>query len=303
MTAAPPADRAPAREPTPAASMTVPAHLPGATMPDRSFDATILLRNEQTDGALSAIALTVPAGWSGPPLHHHAFDEAFYVLEGQLTFQLDDELVTAGPNTLLFAPGDSVHTLANLHATQARYLLLCTPAGFERRFDPAAAAGTIPETAVVGDTIANSGPEPPRRLPPVPRGINVLVRGDDGTARIAVMDNSVAVSFAGPLLHHHDFDELFYVLEGELTFQIHDAVSTRRAGELAFAARGAHHTWANHSDAPARTLIVCTPAGFEPYFAQMAARRAGVEPPAWTQRPIPPTTVVGPQISRDRAPR
>jgi quercetin dioxygenase-like cupin family protein len=137
----------------------------------------------------------------------------------------------------------------------------------------------------------------------VPRGINVLVRGDDGTGRIAVMDNSVGASFAGPPLHHHDFDELFYVVEGELTFQIRDAVVTRRAGQLAFAPRGVHHTWANHSDAPARTLIVCTPAGFEPYFGQMAAQRAGLEPPAWARRPVPPTTVVGPQIPRDTAAR
>jgi uncharacterized cupin superfamily protein len=27
----------------------------------------------------------VPAGWAGPFLHHHAFDEAFYVLGGELT--------------------------------------------------------------------------------------------------------------------------------------------------------------------------------------------------------------------------
>ena len=26
-----------------------------------------------------------------PPLHHHAFDEAFFVLEGELTFQLGSE--------------------------------------------------------------------------------------------------------------------------------------------------------------------------------------------------------------------
>ena len=88
-----------------------------------NLDPSILLRSEQINGALSAIALTVPAGWSGPPLHHHAFDEAFYVLEGQLTFQFGDELVTAGSNTLVFAPGDTVHTLANLDAIQARYVL------------------------------------------------------------------------------------------------------------------------------------------------------------------------------------
>ena len=79
--------------------------------------------------------------------------------------------------------------------------------------------------------------------------------------RIAVMDNRVRADFPGPPLHHHDFDELFWVLDGELTFQLGDEVFTRRAGELAFAPRGVHHTFANHSGAQARTLVVCTPAG------------------------------------------
>jgi mannose-6-phosphate isomerase-like protein (cupin superfamily) len=260
-----------------------------------SFDATVLLRSEQTAGAVSAVALTVPAGWAGPPLHHHAFDEAFYVLEGELTFQLGDELATAGPNTLVFAPGGSVHTLANLSAARARYLLLCTPAGFERRFE---GSEPVPETIVVGSTIADGEHAPARPVPQVPRGINVLVRGEEAEGRIAVMDNSVDPAFAGPPLHHHDFDELFCVVEGELTFQVGAEVVTRRPGELAFAPRGEHHTWANHSGAPARTLIICTPAGFEPYFGRMAAERAGVEPPEWAMRDVPPTTVVGPPIAR-----
>jgi quercetin dioxygenase-like cupin family protein len=264
-----------------------------------SLNATILLRSEDTEGTLGAVAVTVPAGWSGPPLHHHAFDEAFYVLAGELTFRLGDELVTAGAHTLVFAPGGSVHTLANLGAAAGRYLLLCAPGGFERRFEPAPAAGSVPETIVVGATIAESGARQVRRLAPVPRGINVLVRGEHGTGRLAVMDNGVGPSFDGPPLHRHDFAELFYVVEGELTFQVRDAVSTRRAGELAYAPGGVEHTWANHSDAPARTLIICTPAGFEPYFGQLAAQRAGVEPPAWARHPVPPTTVVGPQIRRD----
>jgi mannose-6-phosphate isomerase-like protein (cupin superfamily) len=97
-------------------------------------------------------------------------------------------------------------------------------------------------------------------------------------------------------MHHHDFDELFYVLDGELTFQLGTELVTRRAGELAFARRGAHHTFANLSGAPGRQLIVCTPAGFERYFARMAAERAGVEPPAWARRPTPEVTRVGPPI-------
>ena len=56
------------------------------------------------------------------------------------------------------------------------------------------------------------------------------------------------------------------------------------------------HTFTNRSGEPARQVIVCTPAGFERHFARMAAKRAGVEPPAWALQPIPEVTRVGPQI-------
>ena len=55
----------------------------------------ILLRGEETAGAVSIVENTMPARAPGPPLHSHGFDEAFYVLDGELTVQLDDELTSA----------------------------------------------------------------------------------------------------------------------------------------------------------------------------------------------------------------
>jgi mannose-6-phosphate isomerase-like protein (cupin superfamily) len=121
-------------------------------MTNESFGPTILLRSEQTGDHVGVVELAVPAGWIGPPLHHHDFDEAFYVLEGEMTFQLGDERVTAGPGSLTFAPGGSHHTLANLGDRPARYLLVCTPGGFERRFDPEPRK-PYPETIFVGPRI------------------------------------------------------------------------------------------------------------------------------------------------------
>ena len=126
--------------------------------------------------------------------------------------------------------------------------------------------------------------------------INVLLRSEQSEEHIAVMDNTVGAGFSGPPLHHHDFDETFYVLEGELTFQLEDEVFTRTRGELAFAPRNVPHTFANLSGADARTLIICTPAGFERYFDRMAAEWAGIEPPASALEPYPETIVVGPRI-------
>ena len=45
----------------------------------------ILLHSDQSHDAVGIVELTVPPEWDGPPLHHHDFDEAFYVLDGELT--------------------------------------------------------------------------------------------------------------------------------------------------------------------------------------------------------------------------
>jgi mannose-6-phosphate isomerase-like protein (cupin superfamily) len=123
---------------------------------------------------------------------------------------------------------------------------------------------------------------------------DVLLRSEESDGVVSVVDNTVPANWPGPHLHRHDFDEAFYVLEGELTFQVEDAVITKRAGELAFAPRGVAHTLANHSDAPARYVLVCTPAGFERYFARM-----NEDPPEWALQEIPfEVERVGPQIGR-----
>ena len=113
-------------------------------------------------------------------------------------------------------------------------------------------------------------------MPADDTSFEVLLRSEQTAEVLSQIRVTVPAGWPGPPLHHHDFDELFYVLDGELTFQLGDEVFTRRAGEFAFAPRGAHHTFANHSGAEARQLIVCTPAGFERYFARIAAEQQGV---------------------------
>ena len=128
---------------------------------------------------------------------------------------------------------------------------------------------------------------------------DVLLRSEQSAGHVSVMENVVSAGSAGPPLHRHDFDEAFYVLEGELIFQIGDERFSRGAGEFAFAPRNVVHALANHSDADARYLLVCTPAGLERHFARAAAEAEGVEPPEWALQPSPEITVVGPQIARE----
>jgi mannose-6-phosphate isomerase-like protein (cupin superfamily) len=128
-----------------------------------------------------------------------------------------------------------------------------------------------------------------------PTGPRVLLRSEQSNGEVSVIETAPPPG-AGPRLHAHDFDEAFYVIEGTLTFQLGDEIVEAGPGDLAFAPRGVPHTFANLSDAPVRQLIVCTPAGFERYFARMAAERQGVDPPDWALQPIPAVTTLGPQI-------
>jgi quercetin dioxygenase-like cupin family protein len=121
----------------------------------------------------------------------------------------------------------------------------------------------------------------------------VLLRSEQSGGEVAVVELTGSGS---PPLHRHDFDETFYLLEGELTFQLGDERFTRRAGELAFAPRGVPHTYANLSGAPARALLICTPGGFERYFDRIAADITGTAPPPEASKPIPEVTTVGAPI-------
>ena len=64
---------------------------------------------------------------------HDAEDDAFYILEGEMTFELDSESVAAPPGTFVLVPPGVPHAFTN-HGEQAvRMLNLHAPAGFDLR--------------------------------------------------------------------------------------------------------------------------------------------------------------------------
>lgn len=69
---------------------------------------TVLASGEQT-GSYEIFRQTGPAG-SGPPPHSHPWDEAFYVIDGQVLFGIDDHQdLVAEVGTLVHVPGSSIH--------------------------------------------------------------------------------------------------------------------------------------------------------------------------------------------------
>jgi len=66
--------------------------------------------------------------------HVHAEeDDAFYILEGEMTFTLGEEEVAAPPGTFVLVPPGVEHGFRNNGADPVRMLNIHAPAGFDRR--------------------------------------------------------------------------------------------------------------------------------------------------------------------------
>jgi quercetin dioxygenase-like cupin family protein len=84
----------------------------------------------ETRGGLTVAEVRAPRGAGSPRHRHEHEDEAWYVLRGELTFWLGDEIRTVGAGTFVFGPRQVEHRF-RVDSEEARFLLLLTPAGFE----------------------------------------------------------------------------------------------------------------------------------------------------------------------------
>ena len=84
------------------------------------------------------------------------------------------------------------------------------------------------------------------------------------TPRVNVSVITMAPGRDGPAPHVHDAeDDLFYVLDGELTFDVGHGEVAAPAGTFVLVPPGVTHTFLNPLDRPTRVLNIHAPAGFD----------------------------------------
>src|SRR5437773_367891 len=82
---------------------------------------------DATRGAYSLHERTAPPGAASVPHVHSRVSEAFYVLEGKITFELDGRTVTAGPGDYVLAQPGVSHAWRVTSGEVARALILFAP--------------------------------------------------------------------------------------------------------------------------------------------------------------------------------
>jgi uncharacterized cupin superfamily protein len=97
---------------------------------------TVKASDAETGGLCTVWEGEVPPGAVGAgPHYHHAIDEFFYVLQGELVLRIGDEHHTLPRGAFAFVPRETIHGFHNAGGELARLLVMHHPAGFERFFD------------------------------------------------------------------------------------------------------------------------------------------------------------------------
>jgi mannose-6-phosphate isomerase-like protein (cupin superfamily) len=111
--------------------------------------------------------------------------------------------------------------------------------------------------------------------------VTVAVGTDEGDDRISVLESLAPRGESPPLHVHHDEDEVFHVLEGELRFRVGDDELRAGPGETLLAPKGVPHTYRVESDR-GRWLVTTARGDFERFVRSFGrpAERAELPEPA-----------------------
>jgi mannose-6-phosphate isomerase-like protein (cupin superfamily) len=99
------------------------------------FGLTYKATGKETNGSYFFSETIIPAGDYGPPLHYHINeDEGFYIIEGNLTFVIDDKEIKLKTGEFINIPKGVKHTWKNTSSKDTKMNVIFSPAGIEKMF-------------------------------------------------------------------------------------------------------------------------------------------------------------------------
>ena len=203
------------------------------------------------------IASRVSAGGNAPPHHlHEHSDQLYYVTEGEMHIQLGDETIVVVPETLVFIPQGTPHHNWNEGDVDEFHFEVLSPVPFVTQPiatpTDSADAGGRPYRVLAARDVVSEEPLPGLR-------VQRLLGRDDASENLTVNLLDTAPGSGGPPTHVHEFDQLFYILEGEMTVEAALQKFVAGPGDLVVLPAGVPHTQYNEGAGPERHLALLTP--------------------------------------------
>ena len=279
--------------------------------------ATIKATGKDTGDLYSIVEVLEPEGARAPLHLHRKEDEAFYVLEGEMTFRIGEQSIKARSGTFVFGPKDIPHTYT-VDSGPAKLLFLLSPAGFEgfiEAISKPAKALTLPpsESESPSDEVDTADEDESESFAVLEARYGCEIvgtqpghqtsreQGKDGTvsedhaSRTYGLSESegearwwlgglATVKATGKETHgrytlvevlepegeqpfhvHHREDEGFWVLEGEVTFEVGEQTIKASPGTFLFGPKNVPHRYTVDAG-PAKLLFLLSPAGFEEFI-------------------------------------
>lgn len=132
-------------------SMTIATdvHLPADTLFLGMHRFRWLATAASTEGRFSSVEITARKGGEPPAHTHGREDQAFYVIDGHVTFTVGEETIDGRPGSMVWAPRGVRHGFV-IHSDTVRMLEMSTPGGLEGAFlemsvdNPAGEVGPAP---------------------------------------------------------------------------------------------------------------------------------------------------------------
>ena len=114
--------------------------------------------------------------------------------------------------------------------------------------------------------------------------LEMKATAEETNGAFSLMESLHPPGYATPMHVHQNEDEIFYVLEGELTFTVGEKTIMAKPGTFLYAPRGIAHMYKSDGAVPSRILIMVTPAGMEQFFIEASV--------AADEYKLPPDTIV-----------
>lgn len=91
---------------------------------------------------------------------------------------------------------------------------------------------------------------------------------------LAVVEQRLPAGFSPPPHIHHNEDEAFYLLSGQVLAQVGDWKIAAHTGSFLWLPRNVQHGFVVSDDGPCTMLVITTPSGFDRFVAEVGSRTA-----------------------------